>query len=323
MISAAELSALLRLHPPTPEQAAVVESPLAPAVVIAGAGSGKTETMAARVVWLVANRLVRPDEVLGLTFTRKAAAELGKRIRSRLSQWRHVVERDRPDEQEALAELLAGEPTVLTYAAYAGRMVAEHALRLGAEPDARLISQAVGWQLADAVSRRYQGELPGDIGAPSSVPRYLLAMSGQFADHLVDADQVEALCDRTLEWFHRLPPGHNIRAEYPGDTRAFIDSTRHRRELLPLVRAFAEAKAALPAVDFADQMTLAARVARLPEVVGVERGRFAAVLLDEYQDTGHAQVETLRGLFGDGHPVTAVGDPFQSIYGWRGASAGN
>src|SRR6185312_7479456 len=54
-----------------------------------------------------------------------------------------------------------------------------------------------------------------------------------------------------------------------------------------------------------------------------ERGRFRAVLLDEYQDTGHAQVETLRGLFGEGHPVTAVGDPFQSIYGWRGASAGN
>ncbi len=87
---------LLSLHPPTPEQAAVIESPLAPAVVIAGAGSGKTETMAARVVWLVANRLVRPDQVLGLTFTRKAAAELGKRIRRRLVQWRHVVERERP-----------------------------------------------------------------------------------------------------------------------------------------------------------------------------------------------------------------------------------
>ena len=47
------------------------------------------------------------------------------------------------------------------------------------------------------------------------------------------------------------------------------------------------------------------------------------MLLDEYQDTGHAQVALLRGLFGEGHPVTAVGDPFQSIYGWRGASAGN
>ena len=86
---------------PTDEQVAVIESPLRPAVVIAGAGSGKTETMADRVVWLVANRLVRPDEVLGLTFTRKAAAELGRRIRRRLAQWRRVVERDAPDDLDS------------------------------------------------------------------------------------------------------------------------------------------------------------------------------------------------------------------------------
>jgi DNA helicase-2/ATP-dependent DNA helicase PcrA len=323
MISALELAALLGLPAPTAEQAAVIEGALEPAVVIAGAGSGKTETMAARVVWLVANRMVRPDAVLGLTFTRKAAAELGRRIRRRLAQWRNVVERDRPDEQEHLAELLAGEPTVLTYAAYAGRLVGEHALRLGAEPDARLISPAVAWQLADQVSRRFPGALPRDIGAPSSVPRYLLAMSGQFADHLVGPDQVEQFCRTTLDWFAALPLGDGIRSPHPGLTGGFIKSIEHRLALLPLVREFAAAKASLPAVDFADQMTLAAQLARLPEVVAVERGRFAAVLLDEYQDTGHAQVETLQGLFGGGHPVTAVGDPFQSIYGWRGASAGN
>jgi DNA helicase-2/ATP-dependent DNA helicase PcrA len=323
MISAVELSELLGLSRPTDEQAAVIESPLGPAVVIAGAGSGKTETMAARVLWLVANRHVRPDEVLGLTFTRKAAAGLGQRIRRRLVQWRHVVERERPDEREHLAELLAGEPTVLTYAAYAGRLVAEHALRLGQEPDARLISQAVAWQLADEVSRRHPDPLPDDIGAPSSVPKYILAMSGQFADHLVDPDAVEALCRSTMDWFETLPLGPRITAEYTGKTKDFITSMRHRVELLPLVRAFAAAKGALPAVDFADQMVLAAQLAQLPEVVGIERDRFKAVLLDEYQDTGHAQVETLVGLFGQGHPVTAVGDPFQSIYGWRGASAGN
>lgn len=323
MISAVELSALLGLPPPTDEQVAVIEAPLEPVAAIAGAGSGKTETMASRVVWLVANRLVRPDAVLGLTFTRKAAAELGRRIRRRLSQWRYVVERDSPDEREQLAELLAGEPTVLTYAAHAGRLVAEHALRLGAEPDARLISPAVSWQLADEVSRRHPGALPRDIGAPTTVPRYVLEMSAQFADHLAEPDDVDAYCRDTIDWFERLPLGPSIRSDYPQPTGDFITSLCHRQELIPLVRAFARAKAALPAVEFADQMTLAARLAALPEVAAVERDRFATVLLDEYQDTGHAQVETLRGLFGNGHPVTAVGDPFQSIYGWRGASAGN
>jgi DNA helicase-2/ATP-dependent DNA helicase PcrA len=322
-LRAAELSRLLGLPSPTDEQAAVIESPLEPAVVIAGAGSGKTETMAARVVWLVANRAVAPDAVLGLTFTRKAAAELSSRIRRRLAQWRNVVEHDSPDDTELLAELIAGEPTVLTYAAYAGRIVAEHALRVGAEPDARLLSQAVAWQLADEVSRRHPGRLPNDIGAPSSVPKYLLAMAGQFADHLVTPEQVEQYGRATLEWFEALPAGQGIRTDYPGKTKNLVTSMQHRLELLPLVRAFADAKAVLPAVDFADQMTLAARLAQLPEVASVERERYGAVLLDEYQDTGHAQVETLLGMFGAGHPVTAVGDPFQSIYGWRGASAGN
>src|SRR6188472_1120808 len=70
-------------------------------------------------------------------------------------------------------------------------------------------------------------------------------------------------------------------------------------------------------------MALAAALAELSDVAVAERSRYAAVLLDEYQDTGHAQVTLLSGLFGRGHPVTAVGDPHQSIYGWRGAAAGN
>src|SRR5207253_4998402 len=82
-------------------------------------------------------------------------------------------------------------------------------------------------------------------------------------------------------------------------------------------------KALLEAMDFGDQLARAARVAQgHPEVGAIERDRFRVVLLDEYQDTSHAQVVLLRALFGGGHPVTAVGDPCQSIYGWRGASAG-
>jgi DNA helicase-2/ATP-dependent DNA helicase PcrA len=323
VVSAAHLAKQLGLPPPTDEQAEVIESELEPAVVIAGAGSGKTETMAARVVWLVANRMIGPDEVLGLTFTRKAAAELGKRIRRRLAQWRHVVERDAPEDQEHLALLRAGEPTVLTYAAYAGRLVGEHALRIGVEPDTRLLSPAVAWQLADSVVRRYTGSLPVDIGMPSSLVDYVLAMAAQFADHLVDADSVEGFCRNAIDRFDLLPLGQNIRSARPGLTEDFLRSLEHRIALLPLVREFGSAKQRLPAVDFGDQMRIAAQLGQIDEVRAIERGRFAAVLLDEYQDTGHAQIEMLHGLFGAGHPVTAVGDPFQSIYGWRGASAGN
>ena len=84
-ISALDVAAALGLPAPTEAQQRVIESPPAPALVVAGAGSGKTETMAGRVVWLVANGHVRRDQILGLTFTRKAAGELAERIGARLA----------------------------------------------------------------------------------------------------------------------------------------------------------------------------------------------------------------------------------------------
>src|SRR5262250_2061258 len=103
--------------------------------------------MSARVVWLVANGFVRPDQVLGLTFTTKAAAELGARVRTRLGQLRARLAG--PDAAASDAAAPDGEPTVLTYHAYAARLVAEHALRLGVEPSVRLLSAAMCWQLAE------------------------------------------------------------------------------------------------------------------------------------------------------------------------------
>ena len=88
--SPAQLARLVGAQEPTAEQAAVISAPLRPMAVIAGAGSGKSETMAARLVWLVANQLVQPERVLGLTFTRKAAAELAERVRMRLDGLRRA-----------------------------------------------------------------------------------------------------------------------------------------------------------------------------------------------------------------------------------------
>jgi DNA helicase-2/ATP-dependent DNA helicase PcrA len=148
----------------------------------------------------------------------------------------------------------------------------------------------------------------------------VLRLADQLADHLTSAEEVERFCDELLAHWNALPDAAGARSRTPGDTKKLIVATQHRRELMELVRDFAAAK--VPAVDFGDQMALAAAVSQVPAVATIERQRYAAVLLDEYQDTGHAQTVMLAGLFGSGHPVTAVGDPFQSIYGWRGASSG-
>lgn len=319
-LSAAELAIRLgRAHPPTPEQAAIIESGLEPSVVIAGAGSGKTETMAARVVWLVANGLIEPERVLGLTFTRKAAAELASRIRSRLGIWRRLVDPRQEDRS------LDGEPTVLTYAAYAGRLVSEHALRVGAEPDAVLLSQARRWQLADQVVRRYDGPVRDGAGVPSTMTARLMALDGELSEHLSTPDEVAVLSADILAAITAMPSGSKrATKQWPFKTEPFAYSLADRANLLPMVERFQALKrsSGRGAMDFGDQMAMAAALAGLDEVRAAQRAQFGIVLLDEYQDTGHAQATVLRGLFGDGHPVTAVGDPFQAIYGWRGASSG-
>jgi DNA helicase-2/ATP-dependent DNA helicase PcrA len=313
--SPADVAALLDRFAPTEEQTAVIAAPLEPAVVIAGAGSGKTETMAARVVWLVANGLVEPDRVLGLTFTRKAAGELQQRIRARLKMLGYALGGD-PQSMT--------EPTVLTYAAYAGRVVDEHAMLIGAEPGSRLLTEAARWQVADAVVRGYEGRFAIEPGVVATVTERTLNLAGQLADHLAQPEQIMALSEHLLAELTALPLKPTARSrEWPQAVEKLRESLIKRQDLLPLVTGFAHAKRAQCALDFADHMVLATELSRLPAVAAIERSRYDVVLLDEYQDAGYAQIEMLAALFADGRAVTAVGDPLQSIYGWRGASAGN
>jgi DNA helicase II / ATP-dependent DNA helicase PcrA len=308
----AQLSRLLRMPEPTQEQGAVVGAPLSPLAVIAGAGSGKSETMAARLVWLVANGMARSDRVLGLTFTRKAAAELAERVRSRLERLRRAG----LDGAENAVD--AGEPVISTYHAYAGRLVSDHALREGLEPSMRLITPALSWQLAAQIVGAYDGPMDEIGWTPQTVTAAVLQLAGDLAEHLRQPGEVKEVG----QWLTRQEAA--LPGRVPAAVRKIMESQRAREQLLPMVERYNAAKAAREVLDHGDQVALAARIAaRHPEVGAAERGRYQVVLLDEYQDTSHAQLVLLRALFGGGHPVTAVGDPCQSIYGWRGASAGN
>ncbi|WP_327089600.1 DEAD/DEAH box helicase [Nonomuraea sp. NBC_01738] len=310
MLNPIELAEKLGILPPTPEQATVIDAPLEPMVVMAGAGSGKSETMAGRVVWLVANGLVRPENVLGLTFTRKAAAELAHRVRERLNGLAEAG--------LVQPELLDNEPTVSTYHAYAARLVTDHALREALEPTMRLVTPAVSWQLASRVVAMYDGPMDRVELGPPSVTAAVLELAGELSEHLRTGLDVRRVGEWLRERYGTLPARTTLAQRKP------VSVHEAREQLLPLVEAYERLKRAREVIDYGDQMSLAARIAaKHPEVGRIERGRFSVVLLDEYQDTSHAQLVLLRSLYGGGHPVTAVGDPCQSIYGWRGASAGN
>jgi len=303
------------------QQLDAICAPLEPGVIIAGAGSGKTTVMAARVVWLVGTGQVRPEEVLGLTFTRKAAAELSARIRAALDRAGAVDTRGVDD---------AGEQLVMTYDAFAARLVNDHGLRVGVEPGARTITGAARFRLAS----RVVAAAPGPFQhlsriKPDSVTDQVLRLDADLASHLAAPAQVRAESAAFIAEAQSAPP--NNRRQMYASLRDAAAKAAERIELAGLVEGYQALKRDAGRVEFADQMAVAARLARdVPEVSAALRGQFRVVLLDEYQDTSSAQAELLRALFsgatdaeGRGHPVTAVGDPCQAIYGWRGAAASN
>jgi DNA helicase-2/ATP-dependent DNA helicase PcrA len=307
------------------EQWAVVCAPLEPAVVVAGAGTGKTTSMAARVAWLVASGYVRADAVLGLTFTNKAAAGLLGSMRSSLSRLEVagliVPGFVHPAQELEFDDESTGDPQVLTYHAFAKRIIDENGMRLGLEQGSTLLATGARHQLAYRVVCRTALPL-ADLGkSPVNLTNELLALDDQLADLAITP---ERLIEHDEEAIARLL-GHDSLQEIG---KKMLATSKLRVALAGLVLEWRAEKLVRDVQDFADQTRVALElVTKYPDIAEKLRGRIQVVLLDEYQDTSLAQRMLLQGLFGgvagNGHPVTAVGDPCQAIYGFRGASVDN
>ena len=299
-------------HPLSDEQWAAVSSPAEPSAIVAGAGSGKTTVMSARVLWLVMDELALPDEVLGLTFTTKAAGELLTRTR------RLLVRADRegllPD---GLVDAGAIEPAISTYHSFASRLVRDHGVRLGLEPDTDVLADGARQALAARVVRATSLPLAGLGRSPTSLIEAVLTLDDALAELDLEPERLLEHSVDLIDWLESLPALQSIGLD-------MLDTARVRAALCGLVEEFRTAKLAAHSIDFADQVRLALRIVRAaPEVRDELRQRYRFVLLDEYQDTSAAQRVLLQQVFADGHPVTAVGDPCQAIYEWRGASVAN
>jgi len=296
----------------TDEQWAAVSSPVEPAVIVAGAGSGKTTSMAARVAWMVGSGHVRPDEVLGLTFTTKATSQLLTSMRRSVTALVDAgIVGDAHDDEPL------GEPQVLTYHAFAARILSEHGIRLGREPNAALLTDGARHQLAYRVVCRSTLPLAGMGRGPVTVARDLLALDDELTELGITPADLRAFDDDLAASLRSFDSLQRIGTE-------MLATSTQRAVLASLVEEWRAEKAARGLLDFADQIRLAGQIVeRFPDIVDDLRRRYAVVLLDEYQDTSIAQRVLLQRTFGDGHPVMAVGDPCQAIYGWRGASVDN
>nr|MBA3267420.1 ATP-dependent helicase [Acidimicrobiia bacterium] len=285
---------------PTPEQRQAIEAPLAPLLVVAGAGTGKTTVMAQRILWLVSSQRCRPDEVLGLTFTNKASHNLKERVREVLG----------PD----------ADVTIATYHSFGASLVADHRLELDLDPGTQVLNRAQSWQLLYAVFDEFRFQRRATL-SPQFLLNDALDLASRCADHLVSVDAVEADCRRVIS---------------EGRWAPMREQAAKRLELCQVVAAYQRRKRARNLVDFGDQVALAVRLlTECPEVARCYREQHPVVLLDEYQDTNFAQRRLLELLYatddgdhigatgGDPPAITAVGDDMQSIYGFRGAHLAN
>ena len=344
-------TALGEKHMPTDQQEKVITAPLKPTLVVAGAGSGKTATMSARVTYLVASGQVDPSQVLGLTFTRKATHELRERIENRLGQlyrypgWTSSSTRSNTDESASadapstaagpstaaeaggsnsqVQELtaVAGEATVATYNSFAGSLVREWGLEVGLETDTAVLTPASSWQIMYELMENWGQEFEEPFSSLDSATELALQVANSLNENLLSVDEARELM---ADLGQNLKDLRSVRGAAKAIDAKSLPAMTKRIQVLDLVERYIDYKRENSLVDFGDQVALACRIVtdeRVgPRVIAQYRDRFKAVLLDEFQDTSVAQTILLSTLFA-GCGVVAVGDPNQAIYGWRGASS--
>ena len=292
-----------------PEQRRAVTHRDGPLLVVAGAGTGKTEVITRRIAWLVATRRARPAEILGLTFTDKAAAEMQLRV-------------------DQLVPYGFADTAISTFHAFGDRLIREFAFELGISPDARVLSRAETVMFL----REHLFELGLDAYLPLGDPtRFLGALATLFgrcrdedvspSAYRAHADQIAA--SAAVATAARGPAPAAEGAD-PAAVQALAELAARQDELASAYGRYTELLAASGSIDFGDQVALALRLLReSATTLSTVRARYRYILVDEFQDTNPVQ-SALVGLLAERHRnITVVGDDDQSIYRFRGAAISN
>lgn len=315
--SAQQVYSVISKHQLTAEQLAAVEgaSIQSPTLVIAGAGSGKTELMTVRIMYLVANGFATPEQILGLTFTKKAASELSARVLRSLYLMRETDFWPKDLDQDF------APPMITTYNSFGNEVFRQNALAVGYEPDAQVLTESGAVALAKELLRSLNLDDLPQLESWEKTSDYLverlLSVTGELTDNQASAESAEAVLERFIRHVATLPKTEGGSSERFAYTETFLADAQQNLLFLALAKRYQDLKQNRNLVDFSDQVSLALRAVQdgsnLP---------YRFVMLDEYQDTSSIQTKLLSKLFA-GLPVMAVGDPNQAIYGWRGASDAN
>ncbi len=254
-----------------------------PLLIIAGAGSGKTNTLAHRVAHLLAQG-ADPAQILLLTFSRRAADEMIRRVQriAALVSPRHA----------RLAQ--GGFPWAGTFHSVGARLLREFAGRIGLDP---------GFTIHDR-------EDSGDL---MNLVRHELGCS---AKHKRFPLKGTCLAIYSAAVNTQAPLAEVLQTSFPW-------CAEWETELKPLFLAYVETKQAQQVLDYDDLLLYWAQMVAVPELAAEVGGRFSHILVDEFQDTNRLQAGLLQAMKPDGRGLTVVGDDAQSIYSFRGATVRN
>lgn len=314
-VSAQQIYSLFSKNQLTQEQVTIVEqaSITAPSLVVAGAGSGKTELMMVRVLYLVANGFAKPEEILGLTFTRKAANELRVRVQQGLIRLRESEfwDKELPDD-------FAG-PKITTYNSFGNEIFRMHALEIGFEADSKLLTESLAIASVKELIEQSSNPLLLDYeGSLNSLAEKVLKAQSQLTDHQANASEVAGYFSEFAKTLSNLPKTEKGESGLYSYSLTHLQKAENAQLIFELAGEFQQYKQERSLFDYSDQVALSLRV----ENFAYDALPYRFVMLDEYQDTSEIQTQLLSRLFA-GTAVMAVGDPNQSIYAWRGASASN
>ncbi len=292
-----------------PEQRRAVGHGDGPLLVVAGAGTGKTQVITRRIAWLIATRRAKPSEILALTFTDQAADEMQVRV-------------------DQLVPYGYTDTAISTFHAFGDRLIREFALEVGLPSDVRVLSRPE----TVVFLREHLFELPLELYRPLGDPtRFLDALATLFSRakdedvspeaYLTYAGRLQAEADRVAA---AAGDGDGTTAADDAGHPARAEEARRQGELAAAYARYQELLAANGAIDFGDQVSLALRLLReSPVAREAVQARFRYILVDEFQDTNRAQAELIALLAQRHRNVTVVGDDDQSIYKFRGAAISN
>ena len=273
-----------------PEQKKAVVHGAGPLLIIAGAGTGKTRVITQRIAFLIAAKMARPEEILAVTFTEKAANEMEGRVDQLIPYSYSFVE-------------------ISTFNSFGERVLRNYALDLGYPPDFRLlddVEQAVFFQ-----ERLFR--FPLDYYRPLSVPTRHIE---ELLDTIKKLKQEDISPGDYLRHAARLAK----RAVDPADKEKAL---KHL-EMARVYDAYEDALKKEGKIDFEDQVRLVVELLRKrPAVLKEFQSRYKYILVDEFQDTNFIQFELLKLLAARHNNLTVVGDDDQSIFRFRGASLAN